>query len=154
MLDKGLTRDKMPHSMVLMTRIKQLRFLSALLALAGGLSARAAESNAPSASTNAPAAPKDYRAMLQKVRLKQQERNGLEELQQAISAFQVRVGRLPLELSELVERGLLPDLPPPPMYTRFAYDRITGNVRIAPQAGGRPSVRTNLTGSANLVTPR
>jgi hypothetical protein len=135
-----------------MTRLQSIRLLGVMLALASGLAVRAAQTNAPAASSNAPAAPKDYRAMLQQVRLKQQERNGLEELQKAISDFQLRMGRLPATLGELVERGLLPDMPRPPPYTRFVYDRITGNVRLA-SATVSTTVRTNLPGSANLVLP-
>jgi len=135
--------------------MNQLRLLLVLLALAGGLAVRAAPTNAPAASTNAPGKPVDYRAMLQKVRLKQQEHNGLEDLQTAVRAFQMRVGRLPSELSELVERGLLPEIPAPPPGSRFVYDRVTGNVRVAAYALPLPqAARTNLPGSANLVMPR
>ncbi len=132
-----------------------MRVLAVGLVLAGGLAVQAAAPTAPAPSTNAPAQPKDYRAMLAKVRLKQQEHNGLEELQKAVSAFQLRVGRLPAELSDLVERGLLPEMPLSPAGTRFVYDRTTGNVRLVPVAGGRAAaVRTNLPGSANLVLPK
>ncbi len=133
--------------------MKPLLSLVSLLALAGGPAVFAAQTNAPSASTNAPAGPKDYRAMLQRVRLKQQERNGLEEVQKAISAYQLRVGRLPGELGELVERGLLPDMPVAPLGARYGYDRTTGNVRLVP-IGGKATAQTNMPGSANLVMPR
>lgn len=124
----------------------------ALLATAGAVVVQAAGTNAPAASTNAPAKARDYRALIEKVRVKQQARNGLDEVQRGISAFQLRTGRLPAELSELVERGLLPDMPPAPVGMRYAYDRTTGNARLAPIANA--AVRTNLPGSANLVTPR
>jgi len=134
--------------------MNQMRLALVLLALAGGLAARAVQTNAPAASTNVPGKPVDYRAMLQKVRLKQQEHNSLEEIQTAIRAFQMRVGRLPGDLSELVERGLLPEMPPPPPGTRFVYDRVTGNVRAAVFSIATPaSAQSNLPGSANLVMP-
>lgn len=146
MLDKAHAAARMPP---LMFSMRQNLVVGVLMAAA--VTCGAASTNAPVASTNAPAKPKDYRAMLAKVRVKQQERGGLEEVQKAISTFQMRAGRLPAELGELVERGMLPDLPVAPAGMRFAYDRITGNVRLTPIASG--GGKTNLPGSANLVTP-
>ena len=148
MLDKAWAAARMPP---LMFHLRQNLIVWTLLASAVVCGA-AGTNNAPAASTNAPAKPKDYRAMLAKVRVKQQERGGLEEVQKAISAFQMRAGRLPTELNEVVERGFLPDIPAAPAGSRFAYDRITGNVRVVPIPFGVG--KTNLTGSANLVTPR
>jgi len=125
-----------------------------LIGLTAGSTVRAADTNAPSASTNAPAKPKDYRAMLQRVRIKQQERNSLEDVQKAVSAFQMRFGRLPTELTDLVGRGVLSELPPPPPETRFVYDRLAGNVKLVSLPNAIGTARTNLTGQANLVTPR
>jgi hypothetical protein len=124
-----------------------------LVGLAIGGSAWAAGTNAPAASTNAPVVVKDYRAMLQRVRLKQQEHTGLEELRQAIATFQTRFGRLPAELPDLVTRGVLAEPLPPPSGCFFAYDKMTGNVKVAP-IPSKTSVRTNLSGSANLILPR
>lgn len=132
------------------------RVHSAWLVAAGlvcGGSAWAAGTNAPAAGTNAPAVTKDYRAMLQRVRLKQQEHTGLEEIRQAIATFQTRFGRLPAELPDLVTRGVLAESPPPPGGCYFAYDKLTGNVKVEP-IPSKPAGRPNLSGSANLILPR
>jgi hypothetical protein len=128
--------------------------VAVLSVLATGGVASAAGTNAPAVSTKAPAQSRDYRAMLQRVRAKQEERNGLEEVQKAISTFQMRIGRLPAELTELVERGILPSIPPPPLEMRFVYDRIKGNVTLAPLPNAIGTPRSNVTGRANVLTPR
>ena len=110
-----------------------------------------AATNATPRLVDAPAKPQDYRLLLQHVRAKQQEKNGLDELQKAVSAFQIRFGRFPSELRELVDRGILTELPSPPHDARFFYDRSVGNVRLLPVPGSG-GTRTNLPGAANLVT--
>ncbi len=137
-----------------MTLGQRVWFLSVLAGCAGTVVVPAAGTNAPAASTNAPVQARDYRAMLQRVRAKQEERNGLEEVQKAISTFQMRIGRLPTELAELVERGILPGLPRPPPETRFVYDRLKGNVTVAPLPNAIGAPRSNVTGRANVVLPR
>lgn len=121
--------------------------------LLAGTLAWAADTNAPGdAKSDNPAKPRDYRVLLQRVRAKQQEKNSLDELQKAVSTFQLHFGRLPSALSELVERSILPELPTPPRDTRFFYDQIVGNVRLVPVPGTGGSARTNLPGSASLLT--
>lgn len=137
-----------------MKRIQWVFFVAVLGGFAGSLGTYAAGTNAPVASTNAPAKPRDYRAMLQRVRAKQEERNGLEEIQKAVSAFQMRIGRLPTELIELVERGILPSMPRPPLEMRFVYDHIKGNVTLAPLPNAIGTPPSNVTGRANVLTPR
>jgi hypothetical protein len=127
--------------------------LIAMVGVCAVSGARAAGTNAPIASTNAPAPVRDYRAMLQRVRAKQEARDGLEEVQQAVRTFQLRVGRLPAELTEVIARGILPALPPAPPEMRYAYDRIRGNVTLTPVPDAIGKARTNLTGHANVVLP-
>ena len=132
---------------------QQITLCTALgVGLVVGSLAWAAETNAAASVTNAAAKPKDYRQLLQRVRIKQQEKNDLDEVQKAINAFQMRFGQLPTELRELVDRGLLPELPTPPHGSRFFYDRLVGNVRLVSTPGEKNEARTNLPGSANLVT--
>ena len=138
-----------------MTRIQLAWSVLALLGLAASGSACAAGTNTPPvAATNAPVQPRDYRAMLQRVRVKQQERNSLEDVQKAVSTFQMRFGRLPAELGDMVERGVLSELPPPPNGTRFVYYRIKGNITLAPLPTAIGAPATNVTGRANVFTPR
>ena len=121
--------------------------------LLAGTLAWAADTNAPAdTKSDNPAKPRDYRMLLQRVRAKQQEKSSLDELQKAVSTFQLHFGRLPSALSELVERGILPELPAPPRDTRFFYDQIVGNVRLVPVPGTGGGARTNLPGSASLLT--
>jgi len=98
------------------------------------------------AATNAPPAkPVDYRQMLARVRVRQQQADSLEAAQQAVRAFQMRYGRLPTDLHELEARGPQGPLPPPPTNLVYALDAQRGSVRLLP-AGGRatlPAAGTN-----------
>lgn len=123
-----------------------------LMCVAGGVATGAATTNAPATVAKETAQSRDYRLMLQRVRVKQQEKNSLDDLQKAVQTFQMRFGRLPEELKDLVERGILNELPTPPRGTGFFYDRLVGNVRLAALPGTRGST-TNLPGTANILTP-
>jgi len=90
--------------------------------------------------------------MLQQVRAKQQEKISLDDVQKAIQIFQMHYGHLPNELTELVERGVLTELPAPPQGTRFFYDRIVGNVRLI-RLHNAGNTATNQPVSANLILP-
>lgn len=127
------------------------RFSVSLLCAAGGFAAGAAPTNAPPTAAKQTARPQDYRLLLQRVRIKQQEKSSLDDLQKAVQSFQMRFGRLPDELKDLVERGILSELPAPPHGTGYFYDRLVGNVRLAAlpsaAAGG-----TNTPVNANLFS--
>ncbi|TAN37895.1 MAG: hypothetical protein EPN23_03860 [Verrucomicrobia bacterium] len=97
-----------------------------------GCAAWAANTNVPATIAKNSAKPQDYRLLLERVRIKQQEKKRVDDVQKAIQAFQMRHGHLPAELKDLVERGVLSELPTPPRGTRFFYDRIVGNVRLVP----------------------
>jgi hypothetical protein len=121
------------------------------MCVAGGFTT-AAPTNAPTTAAKQTAQTQDYRLLLQRVRIKQQEKSSLDNLQKAIQAFQMRFGRLPEELKDLVERGVINELPTPPRGTGFFYDRLVGNVRLAALPGAQVSV-TNTSGTANILTP-
>ena len=130
---------------------KQTIRVSVLLTCATITAAVADSTNQPAVLTKTPAQPQDYRLMLDHVRAKQQEKNRVDDVQKAIQAFQMRYGRLPDELSDLVTRGVLTELPAPPDGTRFSYDRLVGNISLVPAPGSHGA--TNVTGSANVIIP-
>ena len=97
--------------------------------------------------------PKDYRQMIQRVRQRQMARDNLDTVQSAVQLFQFRFARLPADLKELVDRHILPELPPAPPRSTYYYDRALGNVRLVPlpeSAGGDTNAPAK---NPNLLTP-
>ena len=80
--------------------------------------------------TPAKTKPADYQQILQRVRQRKLRAENLEIVQQAVRAFQMRFGRMPVDLNEIQSRGVLDQLPPPPPKTSYVYSQATGNVRL------------------------
>ena len=74
--------------------------------------------------------PLDYRQAIQRARQRSLRAENLETVQRAVRAFQMRFGRVPIDLKELVSRGVLAQLPPPPADMIYAYQQMTGTVRL------------------------
>lgn len=145
-------RLKFPHGWLRMSWTHRTLVFVFLICSTSGVAIGATTTNAPVTAAPKPTAqPQDYRLMLQRVRIKQQEKTSLDDLQKAIQTFQMRFGRLPEELKDLVTRGVLNELPTPPPGAGFFYDRLVGNVRLAASPGTRHSA-TNAPGAANLLT--
>ena len=72
--------------------------------------------------------------VLQQVREKKAAGKAYEQVVQAVKEFQVRFGRLPAHLNELVERGLLERVPDAPDEQVFVLDPLTGNVQLVRKA--------------------
>ena len=123
-----------------------------LICAVTSVTAWAAATNTPATNAKSSAKMQDYRLLLQRVRIKQQEKSSVDDLQKAIQAFQLRFGRLPDELKDLVGRGVLSELPTPPRGMVFFYDRLVGNVRLATLSGAGGS-SSNLPVNANLLAP-
>ncbi len=91
--------------------------------------------------------PRDYREMLSRARAKNSDVQILNDLENAIQRFQYELARLPTNLSELVGRRYIENIPPPPRGRAYTYDPVHGNVGIAdlPDDSGiqLPSEATN-----------
>ena len=71
----------------------------------------------------------DYREMLTKVREREDNRAGLNEIKDALKEFQRDAGRMPSNLVELVKFRYLEKLPDPPEGMDYVFDDVTGNIR-------------------------
>ena len=54
-------------------------------------------------------------------------------LDQSIKNFQIQENRLPKDLEELVSKGVISQLPPPPRGMKFDYDPKSGIVKVVPE---------------------
>ena len=73
---------------------------------------------------------KDYKEMLERTRSRVAEKQIVYNLQTEIQNFQRAYGRLPTDLLELVQHGLIEKMPDPPEGTDFLYNPVRGNVRL------------------------
>ena len=86
----------------------------------------------PQGARTEPGPQKDYRQMLEHVRTRQEADHSLVQIRDAIQQSQVRFGRVPTNLYELVRFGLLDEIPAPPDGSTYYYEPMFGNVRLGP----------------------
>ncbi len=73
---------------------------------------------------------KDYRVMLERSRQRNKMEHMRQEILGSIQAFQSDLGRLPNTLNELVLRGYMDEIPPPPDGMTYEYSPVSGTARI------------------------
>ena len=78
-------------------------------------------------------APADYVNALGKAQKSAQKTLNTVGLDQAIKAFHTEEGRLPKDLDELVSKGTIGQIPPPPRGMKYDYDAKTGVIKIVPE---------------------
>ena len=83
-------------------------------------------------SGNPVTAPVDYLGAVAGAKKKMEGNIGLSSMTQAIQQFQIAEGRLPKELSELVTKGYLGQIPKPPYQMRYQYNPATGELAVVP----------------------
>ncbi|NCC50517.1 MAG: hypothetical protein EOM20_04800 [Spartobacteria bacterium] len=81
---------------------------------------------------------KDYREMLTLVRDRRKAKDDLALLRSGIEDCQVKFGRLPSNLVELVRFGCVDHIPEPPEGAAYAYDPVRGRVDLIRQDGKQP----------------
>ena len=93
------------------------------------------ESKRPSDSSsgNPLSAPADYVGALGKAQKSAQKTLGNLGVDQAIKTFFAEEGRFPNDLNELVSKGTIASIPPPPAGMKYNYDPKTGIVKVIPQ---------------------
>lgn len=75
---------------------------------------------------------KDYRDMLKQARARSDAEDTLGPLVRGLEVFRNERGRLPTNLAELVQSGIIKGIPAPPPGAAYAYDARNGNVRLLP----------------------
>ena len=80
---------------------------------------------------------KDYREMLTRVRDRRKAKDDLALLRKSIEDCQIRIGRLPTNLVELVRLGYVEQIPTPPSGAQYMYDPVRGRIDLIRQDGGK-----------------
>lgn len=88
---------------------------------------------AETSSGNPLTAPADYLGALNKAQKSAQKTLGSVGLDQALKTFYADEGRFPKDLGELVSKGTISQIPPPPRGMKYHYDPQAGTVKIVPE---------------------
>ena len=93
------------------------------------------ENKAPAAASsgNPLTAPADYVDALGKAQQSAQKTLTTVAIDQALKAFSGEEGRYPKDLNELVTKGTISQIPPPPRGMKYDYDPKTGTVKVVPE---------------------
>lgn len=78
-------------------------------------------------------APADYVGALGKAQKSAQKTLGAVGMDQALKVFFADEGRYPKDLNELVTKGTISQIPPPPPGMKYDYDSKTGTIKVVPQ---------------------
>jgi hypothetical protein len=95
--------------------------------------ATASTESSDTSSGNPLTAPADYVAALGKAQKQAQKTLSTVGLDQAIKTFYNDEGRLPKDLNELVTKGTIGQIPPPPRGMKYDYDSKTGIIKVVPE---------------------
>jgi hypothetical protein len=68
--------------------------------------------------------------MLNRVRNHQTAQDSLNTIRNGIEEFQIQVGRLPTNLTEIVKLGYMPRIPEPPDGAAYIYDPVKGRIGL------------------------
>jgi hypothetical protein len=108
-------------------------FTVACLCFFQGCKGEKKSSSSDGSSGNPLTAPADYVNALGKAQKSAQKTLGTVGLDQAIKAFHTEEGRLPKDLNELVSKGTISQIPPPPRGMKYEYDATTGVIKVVPE---------------------
>jgi hypothetical protein len=89
-----------------------------------------APTNAPTNSGNPITAPVDYLNSAAKAQQSSVKTIDTTALNKALELFNVQEGRFPKDLSELVAKKYIPEIPKPPVGTKIEYDAKAGTVKL------------------------
>ena len=91
------------------------------------------KSSTGKSSGNPLTAPADYVGELGKQQKSAQATLVTVGIDQGIKRFYTEQGRLPKDLDELVAKGAMSQIPPPPRGMKYDYDAKTGVVKLVPE---------------------
>jgi hypothetical protein len=78
-------------------------------------------------------APADYVGALGKAQKSAEKTLSTAGLDKAIQSFYTTEGRFPKDLNELVSKGVINQIPPPPRGTKYLYDSQAGTIQVVPE---------------------
>ncbi len=113
---------------------KAVPFLFAVACLCFFSGCKEGKKSSESGSSGNPlTAPADYVGALGNAQKSAQKTLSTVGINQAIQQFQVEQGRLPKDLNELVAKGAITQIPPPPRGMKYDYDSKTGVIKVVPE---------------------
>ena len=78
-------------------------------------------------------APADYVNALGKAQKQAQKTISTVGIDQALKTFYTDEGRFPTNLAELVSKGTIGQVPPPPRGMKYDYDSKAGTIKVVPE---------------------
>jgi hypothetical protein len=94
---------------------------------------KAAAPSSDTSSGNPLTAPADYVSALGKAQKSAQKTLSTLGLDQALKTFYTEEGRFPTNLNELVSKGTIGQVPPPPRGMKYDYDPKAGTIKVVPE---------------------
>ena len=92
-----------------------------------------ASSSGDSSSGNPLTAPADYVGAIGKAQRSAEKTLTTSGLDKAIQGFYATEGRFPKDLEELVSKGAITSVPPPPRGMKYNYDPKAGPIKVVPE---------------------
>jgi hypothetical protein len=78
-------------------------------------------------------APADYVGAIGKAQKSMEKTLSTTGLEKAIQSFYTTEGRFPKDLNELVSKGVINQVPPPPRGMKYNYDSQAGTLQVVPE---------------------
>ena len=109
-------------------------FAAACLCFLNGCKEKKAATPPNNASSGNPlTAPADYVGAIGKAQQSAQKTLSTVGLDQALKTFYTDEGRFPKDLNELVTKGTISQVPPPPRGMKYDYDSKAGTIIVVPE---------------------
>jgi hypothetical protein len=115
---------------------KPFMFLFAAACLCLFFGCKQEKKNAPPGDTssgNPLTAPADYVGAIAQAQKSAQKTLGGVGIDQALKTFYTEQGRFPTNLNELVSKGTVSNIPPPPRGMKYDYDSKVGTIKVVPE---------------------
>ena len=115
---------------------KSFTFLFAAACLCFSSGCKEEKKTAPANNTssgNPLTAPADYIGAIGQAQKSAQKTLGGLGIDQALKTFYIEEGRFPTNLNELISKGTVSNIPPPPRGMKYDYDSRAGTIKVVPE---------------------
>src|SRR6185503_7116278 len=108
-------------------------FAAACLCFSTGCKEKKAAPAGNTSSGNPLTAPADYVGAIGQAQKSAQKTLGGLGIDQALKTFYTEEGRFPTNLNELISKGTVSNIPPPPRGMKYDYDSKAGTIKVVPE---------------------
>ena len=116
-----------------MKNVLTLLLAAACLCFVTGCKEEKKASSGDTSSGNPLTAPADYVGAIGKAQKSMEKTLTTAGLDKAIQSFYTTEGRFPKDLNELVSKGVINQIPPPPRGMKYNYDSQAGTLQVVPE---------------------